>query len=114
MYKEVTIGDKKVPMLAVGSADVYYNRLFRQDPLKAVTDAATNGDRTVLLFKMGFILAMAAQKDRKGMNALTEDNYIDWLEQFDYGDYVGALNEVAEVYYGQKAVTAKEKKEGGQ
>ena len=114
MFKEVTIGDKTVPMLAMASADIYYKRVFKQDPLKTVTDADTNGDRTVLLFQMGFILAMAAQKDRKQMMTLTEDNYIDWLEQFDYGDYVGALNEVAEVYYGQKTMTAQEKKEGGQ
>ena len=111
MYKVVRIGDKEVPMLAMASADVYYKRVFHEDPLRVVTDSEGNGDRTALLFQMGFILAKAAEKDRKGMMALTENDYLDWLEQFEYGDYVAALADVAAVYYGQKATTSQEKKD---
>lgn len=111
MFKIVKIGDQDVPMLAMASADIYYKRVFREDPLKVITDNTTAGDKTQLLYKMGFILAKCAElKDRKQLLNLNENDFIDWLEQFEYGDYVAALTDVAEIYYGQKVVTSQEKK----
>ena len=114
MYKVVKIGDKEVPMLAMASSDIYYKRLFGEDPLKVVT-AQNEGDNTALLFQMGFILAKQAElRDRKRMMALTMDNYIDWLDSMEYGDYIEALDQVAAVYYGNRITSSQEKKVSGQ
>ena len=114
MYKLVKIGDKEVPMMAMASSDVYYKRVFGEDPLKIVT-AQETGDSTSLLFQMGFILAKQAElRDRKKMMALTLNDYVDWLDQFEYSDYIESLSDVAVVYYGNKATTSQEKKENDQ
>jgi len=114
MYKLVKIGDKEVPMMAMASSDVYYKRVFGEDPLKIVT-AQETGDSTNLLFQMGFILAKQAElRDRKKMMALTLNDYVDWLDQFEYSDYLESLSDVAAVYYGNKATTSQEKKETDQ
>jgi len=111
MYKAIKIGDKEVPMLSVASVDIYYKRIFREDPLSIMTSkTADDGEKTRVAFGMGFIMAKVAElKDRKEIMALTFDDYIEWLDQFSYGDYVGAAAEIIAVYYGQKVPTAKEK-----
>lgn len=114
MFKVVKIGDKDIPMMAMASTDIYYKRVFGEDPLRIVTGKNT-GDSTSLLFNMGFILAKQAElRDRKKMMQLNEDAFIEWLEQFEYSDYLESLDKIAEVYYGNKAVNSQEKKENGQ
>ena len=111
MYRVIKIGEKEVPMLGVASVDIYYKRIFREDPLSIMTSTdAGNGKKTAIAFGMGFVMAKLAEtKDRKQMLQLTENDYLEWLEQFDYGDYVTAAADIIGVYYGQKANAAIEK-----
>lgn len=112
MYRVVNIGDKEVPMLAMASVDIYYRRVFHEDPLSIMTSKVDDGVKTRVAFGMAFIMAKFAEcRDRKAMLHLTEDQYIEWLEQFDYGDFIAAAPEIIGVYYGQKLVGAQEKKE---
>ena len=113
MYGVVKIGDKEVPMLATASVDIYYKRVFREDPLSVMTSkTADDGTKTRVAFGMGFIMAKFAElKDRRRMMELNEDAYIEWLDQFDYGDFVSATSDIIGIYYGQRFSTAKEKKE---
>lgn len=115
MYREITIGDKSVPMLSLASVDVYYKRVFRVDPLSIMTGETDNGQKTGIAFGMGFIMAkMAELKDRKKMQALSHDDYLDWIEQFEYGDYVAAAADIIALYYGQKSPSVQEKNAEGQ
>ena len=111
MYRVIKIGDKEVPMLSMASVDVYYKRVFREDPLIKLADKDDdNAAKVSLAFPMGFIMAKFAElKDRKKMMQLTEDDYLDWLDQFEYGDYVEAAADIILTYYGQKAGSAHEK-----
>lgn len=111
MYRVVKIGDKEVPMLGVASVDIYYKRIFREDPLSIMTSKKTDdGEKTRVAFGVGFVMAKLAElKDRKAVMALTFEDYLEWLEQFSYGDYVGAAADIISIYYGQKAPTSKEK-----
>lgn len=110
-YKVITIGDKEVPMMALASVDYYFKKVFHEDPL-ALLGAVENNDagKAAITFPMGFIMAKFAElHDRKKMLQLTEDNYVEWLEQFEYGDYVAAAGDMLELYYTQKKITATEK-----
>ena len=66
-----------------------------------------------LFQKMGFVMAKfyELKASRKEMAKLNEDAYLDWLEQFEYADYVAAVGDIAEVYEGQTVSTSQEKKE---
>ena len=115
MYRVIKIGDKEVPMLGMASVDVYYKRIFHENPLSIMASDSDNGKKTEIAFGMGFVMAKLAEvKDRKKMLQLTEADYLEWLEQFDYGDYVAAAAEIIGVYYGQKFSTETEKKEDRQ
>lgn len=108
-YRVITIGEQEVPMLALASVDLYYKHLFHEDPL-AIMGGDNNGAKSAIAFGMGFIMAKYAEyKDRKRMYQLTEDDYVEWLDQFEYGDYVQAAGEILSLYYGQKKATAIEK-----
>ena len=111
MYREINIGDKTVPMLGLASVDIYYKRVFHEDPLSIMTGKDhSDGEKTSIAFGMGFIMAkMAEMKDRKKMLSLTFEDYLEWLEQFDYGDFVAAAADIITVYYSQKSPSVSEK-----
>lgn len=112
MYKDVKIGDKTVPMLAMASANIYYRHTFGKDAIVVQADATTVGQRLAFYSEMGYIMAMMAEAkgDRGKMMSLNEDSYVEWLDQFEAFDYTAALADIASVYEKQKLTTSKEKK----
>lgn len=116
MYGVVKIGEKDVPMLALASTDVYYKNVFREDPIRKLTegDASDNIDLTV---KAGFIMAMrASNKTRAEMMKLNEDAFYDWLDQFERADLYNndTLQEIFDIYDGNKERMSKSKNPGDQ
>ena len=112
MYAVVKIGDKDVPMRAMASIDLYYRNIFHEDPIKLQTrpdfdDAA----RISFAMRMGFVMAKFAElPDRKAMNALNEDAFLDWMDQFERGECLEALVDITMVYEGQFGTDADAKK----
>ena len=52
MYREVTIGDKNVPMLSMASVDLYYKNVFGEDPIKLQTQEMDPGDMVSFTIRM--------------------------------------------------------------
>lgn len=114
MYQVVKIGDKDVPMLSMASVNVYYRRVFGADPLlmQDGTKELTPGENINLYLGMGFIMAkMAEMKGRENMLKLNEDNYIEWLDQFDNAELINAVLDIAAVYNGQNVSMSQKKTE---
>lgn len=116
MFANVKIGEKNVPMLAMASSNIYYKRIFGADPIRLQTDKdLTTGEQLEFAMQMGFVLAKAAEApgDRKKMLALNEDSYLEWLDQFETGDYVNpdVLAAVLAVYNGQDPDSVEKKEE---
>lgn len=111
MFREVKIGDKTVPMLALASANIYYKRVFGKDALVLQANAETTGERIAFYGEMGFIMAKMAeaQGDRAKLLNLGEEQYIEWLEGFDTGAYNAAIKDMAELYEGQQVTKSKSK-----
>lgn len=103
MYNIIQIGEHTVPMLSMASIDVYYRNIFGEDPVKLQTSKNLDeGDLINFLERMGFVMAKFAEvKNRKEMAKLNEDAFLDWLDQFERGDYLDALGDIRLTYEGQ-------------
>lgn len=104
MFKIVKVGEKEVPMLAMASANIYYKRVFGEDPIALQADKEmSTGENINFCLQMGYILAScaAAQGDRAKLAEMSEDGYLDWLDQFDTAALVEASPDIATVYNGQ-------------
>lgn len=111
MYNVVKIGEKDVPMLSMASVDLYYRNIFHEDALKAQVGAQDETDSVTFIMQMGFVMAKFAEtKDRKEMNKLNEESYLDWLDQFERLDLLNALPDVQRTYEGQSITSADSKK----
>lgn len=112
MYNVVKIGSTEVPMQCMASTDVYYRTIFHEDPIKLMTRPDLDGSvKYDFMMKMGFIMAKFAELHNSAdMNRLTEDDYLDWLSQFEREDYQDALGDISETYSGQMIGEAEAKK----
>lgn len=116
MFANVKIGEKTVPMLAMASSNIYYKRIFGEDPIRLQADRdLTSGEQIEFAMQMGFVLAKAAeaQGDRKKMLALNEESYLEWLDQLESSDYVNpnVLAAVLAVYNGKSPDSIEKKEE---
>jgi len=112
MIRAVKIGDREIPMLSMASVDLYYRNIFHEDPIKLQSKSDTDeGDIINFVMRMGFVMAKFAElRDRKKMNALSEDAYLDWMDGFERADYLSALVDIKSVYEGQTVTTSDAKK----
>ena len=118
--KKIQIGSREVEMLAVSSCNFYYRRLFGEDPfeLQALAASREGGQAMGITFamQMGFVMMKAAEAhgDRNIMNALTLDEYLDWIDQFDTFDFAQPSGDIIMLYVNQGKTHSLEKKEGGE
>ena len=109
MFNLIKIGDKVVPMCAMASIDLYYRNIFHEDAIKLQAANPDEGEIINFICKMGFCMARFAE-DRKQMNSLNEDSYLEWLEQFERVDYLNALVDIRKTYEGQQVTSSDSKK----
>lgn len=116
MYNVVKIGEKEIPMLAMASCDVYYRQIFHEDAIKLQSKKDFDeGDLINFIQRMGFVMAKFAElKDRKEMAKLTEEQFLDWLDQFDRVEYLNALPDIRLTYEGQQIPASDAKKNSDQ
>lgn len=112
MYKEVKIGEKTVPMLAMASVDYYYKNIFGEDPIKKQLNDPSSEDMIDLIAKMGFVMAQFAErKCRKEMAKVNEEMFYEWLDEFKREDLFDTekLAEIQDVYEGNTSTTSESK-----
>lgn len=112
MYNVIKIGEKDVPMLCMASTDIYYRNIFHEDAIKLqASNDLDEGDLINFVMRVGFVMAKFAEThDRKEMNKLNEDSFLDWLDQFDRTEYLQALADIRMTYEGQAVTTSDAKK----
>lgn len=113
MLAEIKLGDKVVPMVVNAATPIRFRNLFGKDLLTLIYEGSREGgvDLTVaseVAPELAFIMAKAAEKT--DMNALSEDMYLKWLEDFGPLDFVNATEEIFNFYYGDQETTADSKK----
>ena len=113
MFSTVRIGERMVEMAATAASPVHYRQLFKRDALrtfeKIQSGEMDKADSIDLFNELGFIMAMTAK--RADMFKLTQEDYISWLEGFDYMDLIDASDAIANVYFNNRIQTSEPKKE---
>lgn len=122
MYKIIDIGDEQVALLAKASTNVFYKQVFHEDPIAMQTrDNITNADQIDFSQRLTFVMSKQAEAQaavtagdvpsvRDFMQTVTEDDYIDWLDQFDFMALQEALGDAMSVYTANSNSTSKAKK----
>lgn len=110
-YKVIEIGDIKVPLQCKASVNLYYKQIFGEDPIIKQSDGnMTSGEGIIFAQQLAFVMAKAAEAngDRSKMLNLGMDEYIDWLDQFDFMDLQDALKDVMALYGRSRKTTSQE------
>lgn len=110
---------KEFGFLAVGTTPYRYKQVFKTDLMKDITnlvnknlDAIGEDADFSVTDKLAFI--MNAQAEKKDMNLLNVDMFVEWLEQFDASSMFAHLNDFVNIYLGNKESTSNPKKEDEQ
>lgn len=122
MFKIISIGDNNVPVLAKASTNVYYKSIFHEDPITVQSqENVDNAERVYFSQKLTFVMVKQAEAQaavsagtapsvRDYMQKLTEDDYLDWLDECDFMDLQESFDEVIAVYTASNKTTSKAKK----
>ena len=110
MKGTVKIGDREIPMVANGATNIYYKQLTHQDLLayftKQSTKKAEAADGIDTLMPLAFVMAMQAE----GNKTFSQDDYIQWLSQFEPLEVEMALDAVMDIYTQNRVSTSTPKK----
>ena len=122
MFKIISIGDSNVPVLAKASTNVYYKSIFHEDPITVHSqENVDNAERVYFSQKLTFVMVKQAEAQaavsagtvpsvRDYMQKLTEDDYLDWLDECDFMDLQESFDEVIAVYTASNKTTSKAQK----
>ena len=111
MQKTVNIGEKEVEMRSTAATAIRYRNVFHRDILKELSEINPEKiDAEVIekIQQLGFIMAKTAEG--VNMTQLTDDDYMDWLDQFDSLEMMQAAKDIVDVYIGGKASESELKK----
>ncbi len=116
MYKEIKLytqdGEKTFGFLATGSTAIRYRQVFHQDLMVLLNKLQkideTDDVDTGIVDKLAFI--MNAQAEKKDMNTLSSDDFINWVDQFDGAELFKNMDKIVGLYLGNKFSGASPKK----
>ena len=112
MQREIQIGAQMVPMRTTASTALRYQAVFHGDLLLELARKKPNTENLPIIQQLAFIMAKSAEG--ANMNALTRQDYIDWLDNFEMIDLAEALPAVVNLYMESTVPTSEAKKNNNQ
>lgn len=89
----VKIGDKEVEMVSSALTSLAYKKIFGRDILSTLTnfkadkaDLAQANNAIDNVAQLGFVMAMQAKLSIPDFMKLSEVNYYEWVNEFQFGD----------------------------
>lgn len=99
MYREIKVGEKIIPMKATAATPLRYRHVFHKDVIKAFQTVEDNYSIAIdTISELAFIMTFSAKG--ADMTKLNEDQYIEWLDQFETFDLTAASEEIIDLYLG--------------
>ncbi len=113
MYRVIKIGEKEVEMVATAATTYRYKQIFRRDYYRELnSEDRDKFDNVDIYTRMGFV--MAKQAEKADMSKLNEEDFFEWLEQFDPLAVSMAVDQISLLANGSKEGTVDPKKEAAQ
>ena len=99
MFKSITMNDREMGMLANAASPLLYKSVFKTDLLQEIQKMDPNAPDVGLVMRLAFILSMQADKKKvEDFRKLTEDDFIEWLEQFEPFELIEHGNDIMQLY----------------
>ena len=101
-----------VPVNFAGNAATTYRykSLFGRDLMKAFVEQGTNLD-TDMIFELAFTMHLQAEGYKtEQFSGVTYEDYLDWMEHYDFVDLVAAAPEIIKVWADTSKISSKAKK----
>lgn len=98
MYKVVNINGVDVPMLANAATPYRLKQIFHLDIIKAFRNAKEDDgvDMANIITQLAYV--MNCQATKVDMNALNENSFYEWCEQFGAIDLIEHSEEIINIY----------------
>lgn len=111
MVKEVKVGEKTVKFLSNGVTPIAYKQLFNSDLLGLISEGKGTEVASDKAPELAFIMAMQAEgKNAAELMKLSQENYYDWLMQFEPLDLTMAGADIVNVYISTSLPSSEPKK----
>ena len=108
MYREVKIGAKTVSLQANGATPLWFKQLFHKDIIAVLNGADDIEKVSDAAPELAYV--MAKQAEKADMTKTSREDFMVWLEQFEAMDIIMAANEIMNVYFASKEISAESKK----
>lgn len=105
MFKTMEIGGKELELVANAATPFRFKQVFHKDLFSVLGNeerAAEEGVETIT--QLAYV--MTKQAEKADMNKLSEDGFIDWLEDFPPMAFVDSAEEILNAYMDQTEGTA--------
>ena len=121
-YKKINVKGREIELKASAATPVIYHRIFKADLIKYFQNAAKRTEKEIeedtssidVLSKLGFVMAMQAKvKKLSDFGKINEDNYVEWLDEFDSIDDI-PYADIMDVYNNNETTEVDEKKEAAE
>ena len=109
MQKTILIGGCECTLAANAATPIYYRNMFHDDLLAHLSKDEDGGARTEVLMRLTFLEHMQATVESKELRRIGENEFLAWLERFEWPDLIEACGEALEIWTGQSDTTAEPK-----
>lgn len=106
MERTILIGGGEVHLRANAATPIYYRNMFHDDLLAHLGEEESGGTRTEVLMRLCFVEHMQAMHEPKDLRRIGEEQFLAWLEHFEWSDLVDAGAQAVEVWTGQSESTS--------
>lgn len=116
MYKTIELetqeGKKTFSFLATGTTAYRYKQCFHQDLMIALNNMEdTTDDQADMTVGDKLAYIMNAQAEKKDMNKLNADSFLEWADQFDGAELFLHMRDFVSMYLGSRQTTSTPKKD---
>lgn len=108
MTRQLSIGEQTVKLCGNGATAIRYKQVFNRDLLVSFAAMEKGVYDLDLIKELAFVMAM--QADGKSFTAITYEDFIEWLEQFEESDLIASMPDIISVWMNNAETKVKSKK----